>query len=165
MRPGNFQGQASTVIARRRKVASLRLAGVNDQTQIATMLGFSNAVICRDFQIIDDEWRRQATEEINVVKGRQLKRIEAMIREIWAPMIDGKNPLSVRDKLNIIDRVADLIKLESRIVGTEAPARLDVTLTLQAVAEALGFDPSDAVAEAETIIRSARIRGEVERNE
>lgn len=74
---------------RRNQLMQMRLAGVNDQIQLAHMLGVSQSTISKDLAVIDNDLRILAAQDRMVEKGRDLARIDAMIVPIWASAVKG----------------------------------------------------------------------------
>ena len=103
---------------RQRLVAARRLAGVSDQRLIAGELGVSQATISRDFADLDRQFRERAAEDVAVAAGLDLARIEAMIAPLWPDASAGV--------CAAIDRVEKLLGRRARLLGLDAPIRLDV---------------------------------------
>jgi DeoR/GlpR family transcriptional regulator of sugar metabolism len=104
---------------RRRTVAALRLAGVNDQSAIARQLNVSQPTISRDFAAINEQWRKESAADIAELKGRQAERIEEMIKGLWKEARNGK--------WLAVDRVVTLLKREAELFGLDAPKRTELT--------------------------------------
>jgi hypothetical protein len=104
---------------RRRQVAAMRLAGVNDQGAIAKQLKVSRPTINRDFAAINEQWRKESAADIAEVKGRQAGRIEEMFRAIWVEARNGN--------LYAVDRALALMKREADLYGLDAPKRNELT--------------------------------------
>lgn len=134
---------------RQLKVAQLRLRGVTDQQQIAAEMRVSPSTICRDFAELDARFREQATQDIVAAKGLDLARTDALIMAIWDAATAGS--------LDAIDRIDKLLARRAKILGLDAPKRIDATLDIRDEADRLARDnglPVDAVlAEAERIVR------------
>jgi predicted transcriptional regulator len=105
--------------ARRKRVASLLLAGVRDQTRIAEQLGTSQPTVSRDIKAIEAEWAASAVQDIAAAKGHDLERIERLIAALWGDAIKGKWLAT--------DRVLALMQHRAKLLGLEAPERLDLS--------------------------------------
>lgn len=105
--------------ARRKRVASLLLAGVRDQTRIAEQLGTSQPTVSRDIKAIEAEWAQSAVQDIAAAKGHDLERIERLIAALWGDAIKGKWLAT--------DRVLALMQHRAKLLGLEAPERLDLS--------------------------------------
>ncbi len=104
------------MLDRRTKVASLRLAGIRDQSKIAAQLGVSQPTIHRDFKALNAEWRERALADVAHEKGIDLDRLERMIAALWPQVVQGH--------LGAIDRVTRLLERKARLLGLDAPEQL-----------------------------------------
>lgn len=134
---------------RQLKVAQLRLSGVTDQQQIAAEMRVHPSTICRDFAELDARFREQAAQDIAAAKGLDLARTDAMICAIWDAATAGN--------LDAIDRVDKLLTRRAKILGLDAPKRIDATLGIRdeaaRLAAANGLDVAEVLAAAERIVR------------
>jgi hypothetical protein len=141
----NRLSQTRTMIERRREVGRLRASGLRDQREIARRLEVGQATISRDFAALDQEYRAAALADIITEKGRDLDRVETLIAAIWGEALGGA--------VGVIDRVIDLMQLRAKILGLEAPTKIDLRLEMIALGRAAGLEEAEAIAEAETILR------------
>lgn len=132
------------------KVAKLRLGGVTEQAVIAAQMGVHPSTISRDFAELDARFREQAAQDIAAAKGLDLARTDAMIAAIW--------DAATRGNLDAIDRIDKLLGRRAKILGLDAPKRIDATLDIRSEAEQLarenGLDEQEVLAAAERIVRS-----------
>jgi hypothetical protein len=122
-------------IDRQRRVATLRLSGVSDQRRIAAELGVSQSTVSRDFADLDAAFRAAAAQDIAVAAGLDLARIEALIEPLWADAAAGVLP--------VVDRVVKLLGRRARLLGLEAPVRVDVRLLVRRAAERHGLSADE----------------------
>jgi len=136
-------------VARQQQVASLRLAGVNDVGIIAQQLGVSRPTIERDMRAINDAWKQQSVIDTGILKGRQHARIEASILSIWQEVRAGR--------LGAIKTLVQLLDREASLMGLDAPKtmKLDLEARIRAMAEREGFDPDEAIREAQRLALEA----------
>lgn len=132
------------------RVATLRLAGEQNQARIAEHLGVSPGTISRDFAALDQRFQAQAAQDIATAKGLDLERIETLIRGLWGEAANGR--------WLAVDRVVALLARKAAMLGYDAPAKVDLARYVREQALALGLDPDLAVAEAERIIAERRGR-------
>jgi hypothetical protein len=147
--------QQREVIDRRVKVAQLRLAGIHDQRQIAHQLNVSQPTISRDFKALDAQFRATAAQDIAAAKGLDLQRAEFLISKIWVRATSGN--------LDAIDRVDKLLNRRAKILGLEAPKKVeDVTDYKQAaarVAAEIGKPELAGEIERDMVIRHEAMQG------
>ncbi len=108
------------MIERRMRVASMRLAGVRNQRQIADQLGVSPATINRDIKALNAEWRQRAAADVATEKGLDLDRTERLIAALWKSATEGKWLAT--------DRVLALMQHRAKLLGLEAPEKQDINV-------------------------------------
>lgn len=143
----------SIMFERRSEVAKLRLAGVRELREIVAILRARNipasvTTIQRDVLVLDKMYQETAAQDIAKAKGLDLERIEELIATIWPAAREGD--------LKTIDRVIVLLDRRARLLGMDAPTKIDITQRLREIAENAGLDPDEAVAEASRIVASRR---------
>lgn len=117
-------------IARRKQIAELRLKGWTNQADIARELSIHRSQVCRDFKILDDQFRREAMQDTAAHKALDLRRIEEVIGSLW----DGRKNVGVaRTILLYLERKAALL-------GLDAPKQVDIT-DWRSEARKMGVDP------------------------
>lgn len=110
--------------ARRERVASLRLRGLTQREIVEafkaqgfvnpeTGKAWSNGTIATDFLALDKQWRKSAERATSEHKAEQLAELQEARRRAWAV---GDMP-----------EVRQNIALEVKILGTEAPTKLEHT--------------------------------------
>ncbi len=142
------------ITERRRAVAALRLKGVRKQAEVAVLLGVSVGTINADFKALDADFQERAAADIRVEKGIDLARIEAMIASLWDRALDP----ACKSQTWLIDRVLSLLQHKAKLLGLEAPAKIDVEHRVRALAAELGLDEDEAVAVADAYVRSLKVR-------
>lgn len=91
-----------------------------------------------------------APEEIETHRRVQLDRIQQVVKDLWTRIAAGDG--------SSIDRLIRLMEREARLLGLDAPAKVDITGRLRALAEAEGVAPEEAIRTAENIVREAAAR-------
>jgi IS30 family transposase len=105
--------------ARRVRVAALLLAGVRDQSKIAEQLDVNQSTISRDIKAIEARWAESAVQDIAAAKGQDIERIERLISALWSDALKGKWLAT--------DRVLALMQHRAKLLGLEAPERIDLS--------------------------------------
>ncbi len=80
------------IAQRRAKVADLYIRGWTQAT-IAIECGASQPTICDDLAKIRDEWRKSAIRDFDVLRERELQRIDRIEREAWAAWERSQQPV------------------------------------------------------------------------
>jgi hypothetical protein len=99
------------------------------------------------YQAVIGALRETLREPAEQVRTLELERLDAMLEAVWRAALSGD--------LKAIDAVLKLMDRRSRYLGLDAPQRIDIEAKVRLVAEALGLDPDDAVAEAAAILKAA----------
>lgn len=79
------------VLERRERVAQLYLSG-KVQSDIAQLMGVSQAQISMDLQYAQRQWQASYVESTQALKARELAKIDLMEAEAWASWYDSKHP-------------------------------------------------------------------------
>jgi len=120
---------ASIRIAYRREFAvALRAAGANFQ-EIADQIrdefdpedipeGYDAASASRDVGVVLDQMYAEMGDHMRVMRMTQMARYESIIRANW--------PKAMRGDLGATDRVLKAMKDENRMLGLDAPQRIDM---------------------------------------
>lgn len=134
--------------ARRRKVASLMLSGVVKRVDIAAQVGCSLPTLRRDVELIEEGWRQESARDVGTYKARAILRVQALIAALW--------PKAMAGDIKAVGQIVDLMAREAKIVGYDAAMRVNHEVNIQMaahqVAEQLGLDVGDVLAEAQRIL-------------
>lgn len=79
---------------------------------------YSNVTILNDLKALSAEWKENAQADISEHRARQIAEIEQVKRQAWS---DSDGALALR-----------AIELEMKLLGTNAPIKIDISTTLQA---------------------------------
>ena len=130
--------------ARRLQALDLRLAGASYR-QIAQQLGVDVALAYRDVAKMIAEY---ASEPAGQVRKAEVARLDKLMLAHWSEAIKGDYK-ATQMVLQIMDRRA-------RLLGLDAPQRIDITGWIREMAQREGLDPDAAVRDAEGILRTAK---------
>ena len=118
----NRRAQELEIDARRRRVSSLLLAGVTNQTAIADQLGVNQSTISRDVAAIEKKWQAESVQDISAAKGKDLERTERLIAALW--------PEAIKGRWLATDRVLALMQHRAALLGLNAPQKQEHTVDL-----------------------------------
>lgn len=122
--------------SRKAAVAKLFIQG-HTIPQIAQLVKAGEALVARDIHYISKEWRRSYLDDIEILAGKDLARLEHYLVKL-APGIERGDPKSVQVAL-------DIVRERGSILGYKQGVQVDVTQYIREVAEANGFDPDKAI--------------------
>jgi len=151
------------------------------QWAIADSLGLSRQQITYDLKVIQREWRESRLQAIDALKAVELAKIDELERTYWIAWersrqeavrtrtarrgegepyasIERENP--VGDPRFLVG-VQWCIERRCKLLGLDAPTRVDITARLRELALAEGLDPDEAEREALAAVRAAEriVRG------
>jgi len=140
-------GERTSAVERRVKAFELRKQGQSYRA-IGQVLGVSHAQAQRD--VVEELDRLNALTRAHAEDYRrlQLERLEDLLAAVWPAAIDGD--------IAAQGAVLRIIERQSRLLGLDAPARIDIEQRIRIAAAELGLDPDEAVAEASAILREAK---------
>jgi hypothetical protein len=128
------------------------------QAEIAAELGMTQQMVSYDLQVVRQRWRQSGIRDLDEAKAIELAKLDELERtywEAWRASVQAAppgTPTYLQGVLGCIDR-------RVKLLGLDAPERVDVELRVRAMAEALGLDPDAAVREAVEVVREWRARG------
>lgn len=149
----NRRASEAEVEARRRQVAAALLAGADNFTVIARELGVSHQTIGRDVRAIEEQWQAAAVKDIATAKGRMIGRIQRAVAALWPKVRAGDE--------RAIGQLVNLLNLEAKLLGLNAPDRIEdnrtvtIHLLAESMAEQSGLDKDEVLAEAQRILAEA----------
>lgn len=129
------------------------LLGRKTQQQMADELGVGQATISRDVQAVRAEWHAERMQDIEEYITDDLARLAAAESYIW--------PLIVAGKPHAVDRLLAIMDRRARLLGMDAPQRIDITHSVEEevrriVAEHPDLDFDDVMAEAHAILAARK---------
>lgn len=132
-------------IERQRQALELRKAGYGFQV-IADRLQYADA--SGAYRAVRRALLRTIQQPADEVRQLELERLDKMMSGLWQAAISGK--------WLAIDRVLLIMDRRARLLGLDAPTKIDITQRIREVAEEAGLDPDLAVKEAMAIVASRR---------
>lgn len=153
---GNTRVNHEIIKHRRRLVASLRLRQytqpeIQNALTKSTTPGSRNpkdnqpwslGTINADCQALERQWQAEALEDTTRLKAKVLAELREARRKAWQ---DGD-----------LKWVLQSLKQECDLLGLNAPTKIDIEQRIRQMAEENGFDPDEAVKEAQRVINASR---------
>lgn len=133
--------------ARGLQALELRKAGVGFP-QIAERLGYRHA--SGAYEAVRAALKRTETPPADDVRALALERLDRILFAIWKRALDGD--------LLCIDRVLRIEERRAKLLGLDAPDKIDIEWRIRLMARSLGFDEDAAVEEAQRVIRESQGR-------
>lgn len=140
--------------ARGMQALQLRMAGVNWAT-IAEQLGYKFP--SGPYEAVRAVLKRTETPPADEVRALALERLDRILFAVWKRALDIHDP----QQLECIDRVLKIEQRRAKLLGLDAPDKIDIEWRIRLMARSLGFDESEenaAVQEAERYIREGQGR-------
>lgn len=137
--------KADEIAARRTKVSAAILSHMT-QREASDELDIPLATINRDMKAVRVEWQAIRVAAADSATAEDLQRLAAAEKAIW--------PAVEKGDVTAIDRLLRIMERRAKLLGLDAPKRIDITERLRAIASENGLDPDEAVREAARIIKS-----------
>ncbi len=138
MNPKERKGKQLRLAERKARAYSLSLAGWNYR-EISMDIGVSPQQVGKYIRgalaNVEDLSAAQTAE----LRQIQFDRIQALFKKVWAKVATGK------DLLSAVQTAIRLLEREAKLMGLDAPTKVDITAKVRAMAREEGFDPDDAV--------------------
>lgn len=131
---------------RRTRVAEMLLARISER-EMARKLRVSLGTISHDVAAVRAEWLAHRTTNVEQIASEDLARLERAEAAIWTQIEGGK--------LLAIDRLLAIMERRAKLLGLDAPSKVDITHRVRELAEQEGLDPNEAVQAAEELLRSS----------
>ena len=132
-----------TAAERRPRVLELKKAGASVRA-IARALDVGATTVQRDLDLALGELAAEQRAGAERLRVLELARLDAMHSALWPRVRAGDT--------DAIDRLLRIAERRSKLLGLDAPARVDITAYVRELALAEGLDPDEAVREAERIV-------------
>ena len=132
-------------IERRRADAyALHLMGTHYRA-IAVTIGVSHTQAIRDVRAAIAASLAKGKQAVEAARRRQLDRLREIIFYQWERLTQG-DAVAARTILRCLER-------EAKLLGLDAPAKVNIEASIRAMAVAEGFDPDECMRTAEQIIK------------
>jgi len=100
--------------SRRCRLAELFLRGVTRQTELAERLGVDRSTISRDLTTLKARWKESGIRDLNMAKGQELERLDALEREYWQAWEQSKGPHEITTTEQTTDSDGERVKAAIR---------------------------------------------------
>ncbi len=148
----NRKNGTVTIEQRRQRVAELYVKGLS-QHQIAEQVGVTQKTICKDLQVVREQWQESALLNFNERTALELARLDRLESEAWAAFERSKRDLEtetdrvetttggdrvitsvtkkqVNADVRYLEVIARCVELRSKITGILKPANLSMNTTV-----------------------------------
>ena len=122
----------------------LRMAGATYR-KIATQLGYPNPG--NAYRAVARLLTEHARESAEQVRAMELARLDRLLLAVWGKAAAGD--------VAAVDRALRVMERRARIMGIDAPQKIDISGWIREMAQREGLDADEAVAIAEEIVRGA----------
>ena len=146
------ENKEAAVQLRRTEVVRLRLLGYSYGDIVATGLYKSRSGARDAYMAALKENYQEPTEAARLM---EVARIEALIMANWNDAINGT--ILVRAEAGRL--VLKLIDRKCKVLGIDAPAKIDIVSMLTNLATAAGVNPEDALREADGLLNQYQVQG------
>lgn len=137
-RPGDRKGKQLRLAERKQRAYSLSLAGWNYR-EISADIGVSPQQVGKYIRGALANTEDLSAAQTTELRQIQYDRIQALFKKIWAKVGTGK------DLLSAIQTAIRLLEREAKLMGLDAPTKVDISAKVRAMAVEEGFDPDDAI--------------------
>lgn len=113
--------------------------------RIGEKYGVSHQTVAEEIREYLKELRSIGIRSVIEYRQVQMERIQAAYNALWPNVVAGR--------IDAINTMIRLMDREARLLGLDAPQKVDITARIQQAAEAEGIDPAEALEIAEGIYR------------
>jgi hypothetical protein len=138
--------EANRIEERRIKVAHLMAAHFTYR-EMAEQLGVAPSTISEDVKVIRERWRERATAEYSSHLAEELAKLDLLEHELLPKALSGGPGGGMN--LRAVDRVLAIRDRRARMLGLDAPSKVEATLKVELLVRAvedtlveLGIDDS-----------------------
>lgn len=138
---------ARRLAATERQLQALELrAGGVSFPRIAQRLGYDGP--SGAYKAVLTALKRTQQEPADEVRRLAVERLDRILFAIWKRALDGD--------LECIDRVLKIETRRAKLLGLDAPDKIDIEWRIRLMAKSLGLDEDAAVEEAQRVIRESQ---------
>jgi len=138
--------------ARAVQALNLRLAGASYRS-IGTELHVSYQTAYTDVQRMLRETMQEPTDEL---RQAELARLDRLLLSLW-PLATRTAMSPLGPDYRAVDAALRIMERRARLLGLDAPAKIDLTQWVREFAEKHGMDADAAVEKANNIVKAARL--------
>ena len=139
------EGRRLRMAERRTKAISLYKSGWSYR-DIAAECEVSHQTIANDIQSTLAQYAKMEEKEAAEIRLVHVERIQAAVKAIWQKVGEGN--------LKAIHTLIRLMEREAKLLGLDAPTKVDLEHRVRRMADEMGLDADAAVREAEKVLRS-----------
>lgn len=130
-------------LERARQALSLRREGKR-YDEIGEALGITASGAWRLVQRAYRRAQKQNDSEVEFQRKLDLERCDVAISALWPNVLAGK--------YGAIERLMQVLERRAKLLGLDAPVKVDIEHRIRAIAAEAGLDPEEAVREAQRIV-------------
>ena len=134
---------------RQGQALDLRKAGVSFPA-IAKQLGYRSVASAYDAVLA--ALKRTQQEPADEVRRLAVERLDRILFAVWKRAIDPNDP----QQFEALDRVLRIEQRRAKLLGLDAPDKVDIEWRIRLMAKSLGLDEEAAVEEAQRVIREGQ---------
>lgn len=145
--PQRTNTRAMNARAREVKALEMRMSGL-PYSQIAASLGYKgrSSAYSAVMRVLD----RREQEPAEKVRNLELQRLERLLMAYWPRAIRKRAP-----DVHAAKMCLDILTRRARMLGLDAPVKVDITDLVREVALAAGLDPTAMISEASHVVKNA----------
>lgn len=133
----------------------MRLAGMNFP-EIAKAMGYAGR--SGAWTAVEREFKRSHQEPADELRTLEIMRLDRVLSRLWEVILykysgEGEPLYTFADVDKAANRVLQVSRRRSELLGLDAPKKIDITTQIREMAIAEGLDPDQAVRDAESIIQ------------
>jgi hypothetical protein len=132
---GAAKGDELNNIEQRRQTVAEMVASHYTYREIGDALGVASSTVSEDVKVIREQWRQRATADYSTLLAEELAKLDLLERELLPKALSGGPEAGVN--LYAVDRVLAIRDRRARMVGLDAPQRIEVTARLELIAKAM----------------------------
>lgn len=139
------------VALRRYELLTLYVETGASYKRLGAIYGISAVTVMKDIRIALDDWRANSLETAERYRSLQLARIHAMYGYYWQAAKQGDTAAGLM--------IIRLMTREARLLGLDAPIKIDRTDEVIRAAADVGLDGDEAIAMVEQLLAEDRANG------
>ena len=136
--------KAQTVVVRKHYAWQLKQAGY-EYSQIALANRCSESTARSDVAWVADDLNERGMKEAARYRRLMIARFEKFVNALWPAALNGE--------VEAIREIRALSERHAKLMGLDAPTKIDVTERVRRMAVEQGLDPDEAVKTADRIIK------------
>jgi hypothetical protein len=131
---GQSADELNAIEERRTQVAEL-VASHHTYREIAKLVGCSSSTVGGDVKAVGDQWRQRASADYAGFLAEEMAKLDLLQREVLPKALSGGPKAGVN--LRAVDRVLAIRDRRARMLGLDAPSKVEATLKVEIIVRAL----------------------------